>query len=167
MASWFVDLTDLAQWGGPDVRFPLSQDQMAGWIAEIVRPTPRYCFAAVDEEDRPTGHVEFLHDPERKWARLGRFGVARALRGKGYGRALFDYAVAWAFNHLQIEHLALAVAVDNTLARRMYERSGFRGEERSTSVRSDGVGYEVDIMGLSRPEWIRMTGARVGAAKVA
>ena len=34
MAQWFVDLTDLATWGGPEVRFPLTAEQMAAWIAD-------------------------------------------------------------------------------------------------------------------------------------
>jgi RimJ/RimL family protein N-acetyltransferase len=158
MARWFVDLTELAQWGGPDVRFPLGRDQLAAWIAERAQPTPRYCFTSVDNDDRPTGHVEFLHDPAKAWARLGRFAVARALRGQGFGRALFDRAVDHAFTELGVAHLALAVAPENTLARGLYERSGFRHEGQSRSVRkADGVAYTVDMMGLARPEWIRRT----------
>jgi RimJ/RimL family protein N-acetyltransferase len=168
MARWFVDLTDLAQWGGPDVRFPLTSNQLAGWIAEIAQPTPRYCFTAVDDRDRPIGHVQYLHDPARKWARLGRFAVAPQLRGQGYGRALFDHAVAYTFTRYGLEHLALAVMEENTLARGMYERSGFRHETRQQSVRQvDGVGYTVDVMGLSRADWMKQTGAQKRAAKVA
>ncbi len=168
MARWFVDLTDLAQWGGPDVRFPLTQDQMAGWIAEIARETPRLCFTAVDADDTPMGHVQFLHDPPKKWARLGRFAVARHRRGEGFGRTLFDHAVRFAFTELAVDHLALAVVPENRIAHGMYERSGFREETQSRSVRvQDGVAYDVNIMGLSRADWIELSGVRGDAAKVA
>lgn len=168
MARWFVDLTDLAQWGGPDVRFPLTSDQLAGWISEIARATPRYCFTAVDAGDRATGHVQYLHEPARKWARLGRFAVARTRRGEGYGRALFDHVVDYAFTRYGVEHLALVVAEENALARGMYERSGFRHEARQQSLRQvDGVAYTVDVMGLSRAGWMTQTGAKKRAAKVA
>jgi RimJ/RimL family protein N-acetyltransferase len=167
MARWFVDLTELAEWGGPDVRFPLSLDQLAGWIAEIAREQPRICLTAADARDTPVGHVQYLRDIPKKWARLGRFGIAPAMRGKGFGRAFFDHAVAHAFTALGVENLALAVADSNTLARGMYERSGFREESRSRSVRSDGAPYDVSIMGLSRPEWTKRNGAPAGVAKVA
>ncbi|HVY19188.1 MAG TPA: GNAT family protein [Bauldia sp.] len=166
MVRWFQDLSELAQWGGPDVRFPLSVDQMAGWIAEIAREQPRICLTAVDERDVPTAHVQYLRDIPRKWARIGRFAVARDRRGQGFGRAFFNQSVAYAFDTLGVEHLVLAVAVENSLARGMYERSGFRDEEHSTSVRSDGVAYAVDIMGLKRADWIKRS-APTGAAKVA
>jgi hypothetical protein len=35
MARWFVDLTDLAEWGGPDVRFPLTEDEMVAWRVDL------------------------------------------------------------------------------------------------------------------------------------
>jgi RimJ/RimL family protein N-acetyltransferase len=167
MARWFVDLDELAQWGGPDVRFPLSVDQLAGWIAEIAREQPRYCLTAVGDDDRPIGHVQFFRDIPKKWARLGRFAIARERRGSGFGRALFDHSVNYGFTTYGLDHLALAVADGNALARGMYERSGFREEGRSHSLRSDGAPYDVSIMGLSRPEWIKRNGAHQGAAKVA
>jgi len=168
MARWFVNLTELAQWGGPNVRFPLSEDQMAGWIAELTNERPRLCLTAVDDGDMPIGHVQYLRDIAKKWARLGRFGVAPKRRGQGFGRALFDHGVAHAFSELGVEHLVLAVARENTLARAMYVRSGFRDEAEEVSVRSaDGVSYIVDIMGLSRADWITRNRAQASAAKVA
>jgi RimJ/RimL family protein N-acetyltransferase len=167
MARWFVNLTELAQWGGPDVRFPLSEDQLAAWIAEIAREQPRLCLTAVDESDKPIGHVQFFRDIPKKWARLGRFGIARERRGQGFGRALFDHSVAYAFTALGVEHLVLAVVPENALARGMYERSGFRLESQSQSARSDGVTYDVDIMGLRRADWLKQDKARTSAAKVA
>jgi RimJ/RimL family protein N-acetyltransferase len=168
MARWFQNLTELAQWGGPDVRFPLSVDQMAAWIAEIAREQPRICLTAVDKHDAPIGHVQYFRDIAKKWARLGRFAVARDRRGQGFGRAFFDRAVDYAFTTLGVDHLALAVVPENTLARGMYARSGFQDEGRYPgSWIVDGKPYVMDVMGLTRAEWARRNGAPAGAAKVA
>jgi RimJ/RimL family protein N-acetyltransferase len=167
MTRWFVDLTDLARWGGPDVRFPLTREQMAAWIAEGANPTPRLCFTAVDAGDRPTGHVEFLHDPAKRWARLGRFGIAPALRGQGFGRALFDRALAYAFETLVVEHLVLAVVPDNERARRLYLAAGFREEGAAPGEWTVAdKPYVMNLMGLIRSDWLRR-GSSASVTRVA
>ncbi len=167
MARWFVNLTDLAAWGGPEVSFPLTTEQMAAWIAEDANPTPRLCFTAVDADDRPIGHVEFLHDPAKRWARLGRFAVAPALRGRGFGRALLDHAVAYAFDALAVEHLALAVVPENERAHRLYLSYGFRDEGQAPGRWTvAGKPYVMNLMGLIRSDWLR-TARPANAMKVA
>jgi RimJ/RimL family protein N-acetyltransferase len=168
MARWFVDLTELAHWGGPEVRFPLTRDQLAAWIDEVSRPMPRVCFTAVDHDRLPIGHVEFLRDPPRQWARLGRFAIAPGLRGQGFGRALFEHAVGMAFAELGVEHLALAVATTNHRAIRLYRSCGFSDEGAVSESRTvDGRAYRMQTMGLMRPDWTGLTGARGGATRVA
>jgi RimJ/RimL family protein N-acetyltransferase len=168
MAQWFVDLTDLATWGGPEVRFPLTAEQMAAWIAEGANPTPRLCFTAIDAADRAVGHVQFLHAPAKRWARLGRFAIARGLRGRGFGRALFDRAVGYAFSELDVEHLALAVKPENERARRLYLSCGFREEGRGPGEWTvAGKPYVMNLMGLIRSDWLRRTTSPADAVKVA
>ena len=168
MARWFSDLDDLARWGGPEVRFPLTDDQLAGWIAESANPRPRLCFTAVDDDDLPVGHVEFLHDPAKRWARLGRFAVAPARRGQGFGRALLEDALRFAFTELDVEHLALAVVPGNDIAHRLYVRAGFRDEGRwEGSWTVNGKPYEMNLMGLIRSDWLQRTGRPEDTAKVA
>jgi RimJ/RimL family protein N-acetyltransferase len=156
MARWFVDLTELASWGGPDIRFPLSADQLAGWIAEGAAERPRLCLSAVDAGDRPIGHIQFLRDPPRLWARLGRFGIAPLLRGRGFGAALFDAGLRMAFEDLAVEELALMVVPENARARRLYDSRGFR-DDGAASGRwvVAGKPYIMDRMVLTRPEWLR------------
>ncbi len=168
MARWFVDLTDLANWGGPEVRFPLTAQQVAAWIAEAANPMPRLCFTAVDAADRPIGHVEFLRDPARKWARLGRFVVAPELRGQGFGRALLGHALAYAFGELDVEHLALVVVQGNERAERLYRAAGFRDEgvvpDKWTVA---GKPYVMKLMGLIRSDWLARKTGPEHAMKVA
>ena len=168
MAGWFADLADLARWGGPEVIFPLTREQIAAWIAEGANPTPRLCFTAIGDADRPVGHVEFLHDPTKRWARLGRFAVAPALRGQGFGRALFEHALAYAFEVLDVEQLALAVAPDNEPARRLYRSCGFRDEGLMPGQWTvAGKPYVMNRMGLIRSDWLARAPRTQDAMKVA
>jgi RimJ/RimL family protein N-acetyltransferase len=157
MARWFADLASLAEWGGPEVRFPLTADQLAAWIDEGANERPRLCLTAVDRSDKPLGHVEFLRDPPRKWARLGRFVVAPSLRGKGFGRALFNDAMRMAFVDLDVEHLALAVVPTNAVAIRLYASCGFRDEGPGPgSWTVGGKPYVMHTMSLTRADWLRL-----------
>jgi [ribosomal protein S18]-alanine N-acetyltransferase len=168
MAGWFADLADLAAWGGPDVTFPLSSDQLAAWIAEAENDQPRVCLTTDDPNGVPAGHVEFLRDPPNRWARLGRFAVAPHLRGRGFGRTLFDRSLEFAYGELDVEHLVLAVMPSNERARQLYLRSGFRDEGSWPGRRkSDGQPYVMTIMGLMREEWQRRRAAPTGTSKVA
>ena len=168
MARWFVDLTDLAAWGGPEVSFPLTADQLAAWIAEAANERPRICFTAVGSNGLPIGHVQFLREPARQWARLGRFVVARSLRGKGFGRALFDKSVRMAFEELDVDQLDLAVVPENALARGLYTRSGFRDiGTMPGSWMIDGKPFVMNLMRLAREDWRKRTPVPAGAGKVA
>jgi RimJ/RimL family protein N-acetyltransferase len=167
MTRWFADLASLAEWGGPMVRFPLTAEDLAEWIGEAADEQPRICFTAADEQDRPIGHVQFLRDPPRRWARLGRFGVAPARRGQGFGRALFEEALRMAFVDLGIERLALFVVPGNSRAIGLYRSCGFRDDgpaEGSWLV--GGKPYAMNRMSLTKPDWLRPIEAAPVAAKV-
>lgn len=163
MTRWFADFAKLAEWGGPEVSFPLTPDQLSAWIAEGGNERPRICFT-VDENGVPVGHVQFLRDPPRHWARLGRFAIAPRRRGEGFGRALFDEAVRFAFTDLDVEHLALAVVPGNETARQLYLRSGFRDEGEMPGPSVDGRKWTATLMGLKRDEWRRRREGLSGAA---
>ncbi len=165
MARWFTDLVSLAEWGGPEVRFPLTADQLAAWIAEGTSERPRICFTEVDARDRPIGHLQLLRDPPRRWARLGRFTVAPDRRGKGFGRALFNEAMRMAFVDFYVERLALAVVPTNRRAIGLYLSCGFRDDGPSEgSWQVGGKPYLVNTMSLARADWLRSIEALNAAA---
>ncbi len=167
MTRWFADLASLAAWAGPDIRFPLTADHLAAWIAEGAEARPRVCFTAVDAQDGPIGHLQLYRDPPRRWARLGRFAVAPGLRGRGFGRALLDEAMRMAFVDFGVERLALAVVPGNGPAIGLYRSCGFRDDGPCEPSRlADGTPYMSNMMSLAKPDWLRSVEAAPVAAKV-
>jgi len=154
MAPWFADAVELTRWGGPKVRFPLTADQLAGWIAEAAAPSPRTCYAAVDNTDRPIGHVQLLHEPSVGAARVGRIGVAPDQRRSGIGAALLTRATDMAFARLGVQRVYLHVLEDNEIARRLYRRAGFvvEGTARNAMV-IGGRRHALLTMSVVQHDW--------------
>ena len=154
MARWFGSAAELAQWGGPEARYPLDSDQIAEWIAEGASPRPRTCYTAVDEADKPIGHVQLLHDSVNETARVGRFGVAPERRRSGIGKALLAQAIELAFVQFAVHRVHLHVLADNDAARRLYRCAGLVEEGTARDAMRIGERrHSVVTMSLLRPEW--------------
>lgn len=156
MARWFADEADLAQWAGPDIDFPLTPGHLSMWNDEASAGRPRTCFTAVDGGDRPIGYFQLVNDAKNQLVRIARFGISPAMRGKGFGKALFALIVAKAFDELHAHRVELGVWTVNTRARRLYEQAGFvhEGTARDSSF-IGGRRYSTNTMSLLRPEWRR------------
>jgi ribosomal protein S18 acetylase RimI-like enzyme len=79
--------------------------------------------ATVDGE--PVALVTWLVDTDRGRAEIRAVAVAAGMRRRGYGRAVMD----WAHERLRAAGVARAWLVttnDNVVARRLYERLGYR-----------------------------------------
>jgi RimJ/RimL family protein N-acetyltransferase len=167
MTRWFADAADLAQWAGPEIDFPLMPAHLALWNDEASAGKPRACFTAVDPADRPIGYFQLVNDVRNQTVRIARFGIAPAVRGEGFGTALFSVILARAFDELDAHRVELGVWTTNTRARRLYARAGFvhEGTARDSSLVA-GRWYSTDTMSLLRPEW-RREWARMRPAAVA
>ena len=167
MARWFADEADLAQWAGPDIDFPLTAAHLEMWNTERSADKPRFCFTAVDGNDRPIGYFQIVNDARNQTVRIARFGVAPTERGKGFGASLFAMIVAKAFGEFGAHRVELGVWTTNMPARRLYERAGFahEGTARDSSFVA-GRRYSTATMSLLRPDW-RPEWARTRPAAVA
>ncbi len=75
-------------------------------------------------------------------------------RGSGTGTAVFAALLPWAFNERGAHRVWLDVYVENTRARSLYERSGFREEGRLRECIRGAEGYRTLIlMSILRNEW--------------
>ena len=76
-------------------------------------------------------------------------------RGTGIGTAVFAALLPWAFEERGAHRVWLDVYVENTRARRLYERAGFREESRLRESGRGPDGYRTLIlMSILRNEWL-------------
>jgi len=80
----------------------------------------------MEEDGRPVGHF-ILRTPTAnpKVIRIGFIIVDKALRGKGYGKALVRAAVGYAKNVIGADEINLGVFMNNKIAIECYKSLGF------------------------------------------
>ena len=121
-------------------------------LAEIALGSSRYLLSR--ESGEADGFVLFqgLDDPNLR-VHLKRTAVADA--GRGLGTRLLSAAIDWLFTATDTNRLDLEVFVDNTRARRAYEKLGFvtEGVLRDWIRMSDGKFRTMALMSLLRREW--------------
>jgi RimJ/RimL family protein N-acetyltransferase len=156
ISGWFAGPVELAEWGGPEIDFPLDRSDLQTWIAERSAGRARACYAVVDAGDMPIATFQIVDDRRNRMVRIARSGIAPAERGKGLGKALLRLILEKAFVEMDAHRVELAVASENSRARRLYAQAGFvhEGTARDSSL-VDGAWRSVDNMGLLRPEWRR------------
>ena len=151
--------------GGPDdvpsimrlERTPGYEGLVGRWdqerhLAEIAQPASRYLLSR--ESGEPDGFVLFqgLDDPNLR-VHLKRTAVADA--GRGLGTRQLSASIDWLFTATDAYRLDLEVFVDNTRARRAYEKLGFltEGVLRDWIRMSNGAFRTMVMMSLLRREW--------------
>ncbi len=158
LASWFASQSDVVQWGGPFVTYPLDAGQMQAMLAEGRRDPPaRLCWMAA-EGMQLAGHAQLAFDWRNGVGLIGRVAVAPEARGRGLAVPMLRLVLGEAFARPAIERVELNVYAWNTPAIRTYERLGFVTEgTRRSSVQVGGERWDTVMMGLLRPEWARIS----------
>lgn len=153
LASWFASESELVQWGGPSVFFPLDKAQLARMLEQgTVQPPNRHCWMAREGDDL-VGHVQLGFDWRNGNATLARIGIAPWARGRGLARLMLAPVIEAAFARPEIERLELNVYSFNTPALRTYESLGFQQEGvRRASARVGSERWDTVIMALLRSE---------------
>lgn len=159
LCGWFESETELVQWGGPLLSFPLTGDQLRAMLAEgETSPPGRLCWMA-EQDQSWIGHAQLGFDWRNGNALLARVAVAPHARGRGLAAPMLSLLLDQAFARPEIERVELNVYAWNTPAIRCYERLGFRAEGvRRSATRVAGERWDTTIMGLLRPEWQLSTG---------
>jgi ribosomal protein S18 acetylase RimI-like enzyme len=121
IANWFATRQEAVNWGGSQTPFPVDAD----WLAEeFFNNTSRTYYVLADEIDRPCGTYN-LWRPDEERLHIGRFAVDPSLRRMGVGRRMIEEAAHIARSH-GATTLIVRVYEHNLVARRMYERVGFK-----------------------------------------
>lgn len=154
LASWFTSETDLVQWAGPTLTFPIDKAEFQAMIEQGQGPQPaRLCWMA-EAKGALVGHVQLAFDWRNGNATLGRVAVAPAARGRGLAQPMVRLALEQAFARPGIERVELNVYPFNRPAIRTYRSLGFAQEGiRRASARVGEARWDTVIMGLLRAEW--------------
>lgn len=154
LSSWFNCLSDVVQWGGSHLSYPLAQADLDAMLREgEVQPPTRRCWMAC-RGDTPVGHAQLAYDWRDGNARLGRVAIAPAERGQGLAGPMVTLLIDEAFRTPGIERLELNVYMFNQPAIRTYQKLGFTLEGvRRSSTRAGEARWDTGMMGLLLTEW--------------
>lgn len=128
IASWIKDEYSFYQWSADRInQYPLTAEILNAHYAEYAASDAFWEMTAVDEEGIPRGHFIMRYPEEnREILRLGFIIVDLELRGKGYGKAMLDLAIRYAFEFLQVQKITLGVFANNPAAYHCYLAAGFQ-----------------------------------------
>jgi len=118
MMSWFPDCRSCRIWGGPEFRYPFTEQSFQDDARlEVV---PSYVYAT----DRTLiGFGQYYLRAGR--CHVSRLAVSPALRGSGWGSQLLSALIDLGSTALRVDRCSLFVSADNQRAARLYKRLGF------------------------------------------
>jgi len=118
IVGWFPTRRDAVWWGGPTISDPLT----AEWLVAQFASGPFWVWTDRDDVIQAMAGLKAMPDGT---AYLNRFGIAPAMRGKGLSTSLMAELFAIARTRGDTA-MSLWVYGSNTIARRVYDRLGFR-----------------------------------------
>lgn len=128
VASWIKDEYGFYQWSADRInQYPLTAGILNAHYAEYADSDAFWEMTAVDEEGIPRGHFIMRYPEENhEILRLGFIIVDSELRGKGYGKAMLNLAIRYAFEFLKVRKITLGVFANNPSAFHCYRAAGFQ-----------------------------------------
>lgn len=150
LISWVDSAEMLMQFGGPQLVFPLTSDQ----LDDLVSDKRRIPFTVVDNDTGlAIGHCEVYLSGNT--GKIGRILIGdKQKRGKGYGQALVQLLLHYCFNELNLDMAELNVFEWNLSAIKCYEKAGFSVIPDKTFERKiNGKIWTAINMNLARANW--------------
>ncbi len=117
--QWIKTKEELFSWGGPNMRWPIELDSFCDDIK--LNELQSY---SLFEQGLLVGFGQFYQ--RLNHAHLGRIIVNPDYRGKGYGKVLIEKLCQASKQQLQLNSNSLFVLNDNTAAKSLYAKLGFR-----------------------------------------
>ena len=121
LISWINNEEDLMQFAGPQLTFPLTDEQ----LEKSLRNKNVFCFKVIDiSTGLAIGHAEiFLKENSFALARI--LICDKNMRGKGFGKKVVEKLLEFGFNNFDKNTAELNVFDWNTSAIKCYENVGF------------------------------------------
>lgn len=145
--SWIIDEKSFRQWSADKYKeYPAKAEDVNTFYEEI-KPNGAMPFMFCDC-DKPIGHLIMrpLVDEDIKTIRFGFIIVDSTIRGKGYGKAMLQLALRYAFDNLSAERVTLGVFENNPNALNCYESVGFKLTSEINSYTIDGEEWKCPEM---------------------
>lgn len=125
--GWLSDEKSFRQWSADKYKdYPAKAEDMNAFYREVaVQGGKPFVFC---EDGKVIGHfiMRPISDEVIRTVRFGFIIVDSSIRGKGYGRAMLNEALCYAFDRLCAERVTLGVFENNPQARKCYESVGFK-----------------------------------------
>ncbi|UOQ49939.1 GNAT family N-acetyltransferase [Gracilibacillus caseinilyticus] len=158
LINWIETPAFLLQWGGPQFRFPLNEQQLESYIKGANKEKSHtYVYSVKDKESgKVIGHISLGNvDRENKSARIGKVLIGdRGIRGKGIGQQIITEILTIAFTELHLHRVSLGVFSFNSSAIACYEKAGFIKEGLHRDARKIGNEYwSLWEMSILENEW--------------
>ena len=133
---------------------PVSQQQFDEWFNAIGKDASRVVFSIRKQGDLElVGFIQVskIH-PVYRSAEIGIMIGESAHRGKGYGQEALALCIAFCWDELNLQRLAVAIVGSNPQAIRAYEKAGFEHEGvMRRAIYVAGKFEDLSFMGLLRP----------------
>ena len=131
----------------------MDEAAFADWLSGARSPLPRVLFVIRSSAtSAPLGYVEIYHiDANARSAEFGILIADPANRGQGFGGEATRLALAFCWDHLDLQRVALRVVGDNPAATHMYAKAGFQPEgvlRRAAHI--NGRFLDVAVMAILR-----------------
>ncbi|MEM8548594.1 MAG: GNAT family protein [Pseudomonadota bacterium] len=154
LSSWFLSTTDVVQWGGPSLSFPLMDKQLTAMLANANEDPPGQLSWMVEYDGALIGHAQLRFDWRNGSALLRRVALAPLARERRLANPMLRLLIAEGFARPEIQRIELNVYTWNIAAIRSYTRVGFKAEGiRRSSAQVGTERWDTAIMGLLRHEW--------------
>ncbi len=131
LATWVLDAHACARWGGPDLPFPFSAEDLPRLLNTAQGPS----FCLIDENgenDEMLGFAQYF-DKGEAVVRLARIILAPKQRGQGLAKTLCQLLMQQAQQEMRVARFSLAVYRDNLPALACYRQLGFVVDEEKSS----------------------------------
>lgn len=152
IAGWIDNERSHALWCANNFPYPITETAFHSFVDKTMDAWSVCPFVVTDDGGKLVGFFRYAVNVESNTGFLASVIVDSALRGKGYGRALVQTALQYAFAFTGAERVQLNVFCENESARRCYEQVGFteRGVTRDAFAYGD-ESWSMCHMTISKP----------------
>ena len=120
MLGWFTSKHQLQSWGGPQFRYPFSQQS----FIEDIKLDALASYSLTDAQGNCVAFGQFY--PRLGCCHLGRLIVSPQHRGQGLGYSWVNQLMTLGRQQLALSNCSLFVYKDNYQALHVYEKLGFQ-----------------------------------------